>query len=91
MPYLELTLWDLPTKREKMPWTDQKKTKERRFIFQPSLFYLWCRFQYSYVTVCLVKNNYNVISYPPKKNMYLGGGFKHFLFSSLFGEDSHFD
>ena len=21
----------------------------------------------------------------------LGGGFKHFLFSSLFGEDSHFD
>ena len=22
---------------------------------------------------------------------YLGGGFKYFLFSSLFGEDSHFD
>ncbi len=22
---------------------------------------------------------------------YLGGGFKHFLFSPLFGEDSHFD
>ena len=21
----------------------------------------------------------------------LGGGFKHFLFSTLFGEDSHFD
>ena len=24
-------------------------------------------------------------------NEYLGGGFEHFLFSSLFGEDSHFD
>ena len=24
-------------------------------------------------------------------NKYLGGGFKHFLCSSLFGEDSHFD
>ena len=23
--------------------------------------------------------------------MYLGGGFKYFLFSLLFGEDSHFD
>ena len=23
--------------------------------------------------------------------IYLGGGFKYFLFSSLFGEDSHFD
>ena len=23
--------------------------------------------------------------------VYLGGGFKHFLFSSLFVEDSHFD
>ena len=22
---------------------------------------------------------------------FLGGGFKHFLFSPLFGEDSHFD
>ena len=27
----------------------------------------------------------NVISH------YLGGGFKYFLFSPLFGEDSHFD
>ena len=26
--------------------------------------------------------------FPPKK---LGGGFKHVLFSPLFGEDSHFD
>ena len=25
------------------------------------------------------------------KRELLGGGFKHFLFSSLFGEDSHFD
>ena len=25
------------------------------------------------------------------KKHYLGGGFKHFLFSPLFGEDSHFD
>ena len=25
------------------------------------------------------------------KYVYLGGGFKHFLFSPLFGEDSHFD
>ena len=25
------------------------------------------------------------------KRYYLGGGFKYFLFSSLFGEDSHFD
>ena len=24
-------------------------------------------------------------------NFYLGGGFKHFLFSPLLGEDSHFD
>ena len=24
-------------------------------------------------------------------NPYLGGGFKYFLFSTLFGEDSHFD
>ena len=26
-----------------------------------------------------------------KKTPFLGGGFKHFLFSPLFGEDSHFD
>ena len=26
-----------------------------------------------------------------KKGTNLGGGFKHFLFSPLFGEDSHFD
>ena len=25
------------------------------------------------------------------KNILLGGGFKHFVFSPLFGEDSHFD
>jgi len=25
------------------------------------------------------------------EDVQLGGGFKHFLFSSLFGEDSHFD
>ena len=25
------------------------------------------------------------------KHSQLGGGFKHFLFSPLFGEDSHFD
>ena len=35
----------------------------------------------------------NGIQIPPSKNvwMYMGGGFKYFLFSSLFGEDSHFD
>ena len=27
----------------------------------------------------------------PQLNAELGGGFKHFLFSHLFGEDSHFD
>ena len=26
-----------------------------------------------------------------RKGGFLGGGFKHFLFSPLFGEDSHFD
>ena len=26
-----------------------------------------------------------------ENNNQLGGGFKYFLFSSLFGEDSHFD
>ena len=26
-----------------------------------------------------------------KKEVLLGGGFKYFLFSPLFGEDSHFD
>ena len=27
----------------------------------------------------------------PSNGTYLGGGFKYFLFSPLFGEDSHFD
>ena len=26
-----------------------------------------------------------------KQNLFLGGGFNHFLFSPLLGEDSHFD
>jgi len=29
--------------------------------------------------------------YPTISHMKLGGGFKYFLFSPLFGEDSHFD
>ena len=29
--------------------------------------------------------------WPFFKQEYLGGGFKYFLFSPLFGEDSHFD
>ena len=32
-----------------------------------------------------------LVSYKWSYNPYLGGGFKYFLFSPLFGEDSHFD
>jgi len=32
-----------------------------------------------------------VAEMPQLHNIYLGGGFKHFLFSPLPGEDSHFD
>ena len=31
-----------------------------------------------------------VVDFPASHNI-LGGGFKHFLFSPLFGEDSNFD
>ena len=31
------------------------------------------------------------LQYNTKKNEILGGGFKYFLFSPLFGEDSHFE
>ena len=36
---------------------------------------------------CIVGNGKSI----QKCHVFLGGGFKYFLFSPLFGEDSHFD
>ena len=41
--------------------------------------------------VCSTKNHWRAEGEGGTENGNLGGGFKYFLFSPLFGEDSHFD
>ena len=51
---------------------------------------IFCRNPLNKLIQC-VKKSCHVFSISLEQIRDLGGGFKHFLFSSLFGEDSQFD
>ena len=44
-----------------------------------------------HLQLCIKGQNLALLGAKEKSIFFLGGGFKYFLFSPLFGEESHFD